>query len=602
MSNSEKPSLKLKASREELAEKFSNLNTIKDIASLLEIDHWLLIYYLYRIPDSSRYRIFQIKKRHSSTSTRTISAPNRSLKIIQSKLAQVLSSVYTPKASVEGFREGRSILSNASKHTAQKFVLNIDLSDFFPSINFGRVRGMFMATPYNLNEKVSTVLAQICCFNNELPQGAPTSPIVSNMICAKMDSKLRILAQFSRCYYTRYADDLTFSTSSPKFPAQLATIITGEKGNYLQLGDQLKTIIENNGFKINSDKVRLQTKTHRQEVTGLVTNEFPNVRRRYIRQVRAMLHAWEKYGPEKAEQEYFNKYRSQSRSPHKDETKYRRLSFRDILLGKIEFIGSIRGKDDFIFIKLLTKLISLSPDLIRQKERIAEGIAKSVSIEGIPDLFITTEGPTDWMHMKAAQQALTASGKYTGLRIKFHEYEHKMGDVNLSQKCETLSSIPVPGNTKYVFIFDRDNPSIIPKVNAGIRFKKWSDKVFSFSIPVPKHRKKTPEISIEFNYSDNEIKRIDKEGRRLFISHEFHGDSQIHKTENLFCKDQNKFKNNRICIIDNHVYSIENKTRNIALPKKKFAKYVLEREPNFDDFDFTNFCKIFDNLEKIKKS
>ena len=271
-------------------------------------------------------------------------------------------------------------------------------------------------------------------------------------------------------------------------------------------------------------------------------------------------------------------------------------------MGKIGFIGSIRGKDDFIFIKLLNKLISLSPDLIRQKERIAEGIAKSVSTEGIPDLLVTTEGPTDWMHMKAAQQALTTSGKYTGLAIKFDEYEHKMGEVNLSQKCETLSSIPVPGNTKYVFIFDRDNPSIISKVNEGIHFKKWSDKVFSFSIPVPKHRNETPEISIEFNYSDNEIKRVDKEGRRLFISHEFHRDSQIHKTENISCKDQNKFKNNRICIIDDHVYSFENKTRNIALPKKKFAKYVLEREPNFDDFDFTNFCGIFDNLEKIKQS
>ena len=491
-------------------------------------------------------------------------------------------------------------MSNAKKHTAQKFVLNLDLLDFFPSINFGRVRGMFMATPYNLNEKVSTVLAQICCFNNELPQGAPTSPIVSNMICAKMDSQLRILAQLSRCNYTRYADDITFSTSSPKFPAQLATIITGEKGNYLQLSDQLKTIIEDNGFKINNDKVRLQTKTHRQEVTGLVTNQFPNVRRHYIRQVRAMLHAWEKYGLEKAEQEHFNEYRRQSRNPHKDETKYRRLSFRDILLGKIGFIGSIRGKDDFLFIKLLDKLISLSPDLIGQKERIAKSIAKSISIAGIPDLIITTEGSSDWMHMKAALQALIASGKYTGLAIEFNEYDYEMGGDNLKQRCVTLSSIPLTGNTKYVFIFDRDDHSIVLEMNDGTHFKKWSAKVFSFSIPVPKHREKTPEISIEFIYSDDEIKRKDKEGRRLFISDEFHRDSQIHKTENLFCKDQNKFRNNRICIIDDRVYNPENK--NVALPKKKFAKYVLEREPNFNNFDFTNFCKIFDNLEKIKQS
>lgn len=595
MIDGEKLNRNLHVSTEELAEKFRNLTTPRDIAALLEIDYQLLVYYLYKIRADHRYRVFEIKKRRSGTATRTISAPNRSLKIIQSKLAQVLSSVYTPKASVQGFCKGRSILTNAIKHTDQKFVLNLDLLDFFPSINFGRVRGMFMATPYNLNENVSTVLAQICCFNNELPQGAPTSPIVSNMICAKMDSQLRILAQLSRCNYTRYADDITFSTSRPKFPPQLATIITEQKVNYLQLGDHLKTIIETNGFRINNDKVRLQTKTHRQEVTGLVTNQFPNIRRRYIRQVRAMLHAWEKYGLEKAEQEHFSKYRIQIRNPSKDQSKYRRLSFRDILLGKIRFIGSIRGKDDFIFIKLLNKLIILSPDLTSQKEK----VAKSISREGIPDLFITTEGPSDWIHIKAALQFFATSGKYTGLSIKFDQCEYGIGDTNLLQKCDLLSSIPLDGNTKYVFIFDRDNPDITPKVNENSHFKKWSSKVFSFSIPVPKHREKTPEISIEFNYTDAEIKTVDKEGRRLFISCEFDRHSQIHKTENLFCKDQNKFKNNRICIIDDHVFSIEDKTRNLALPKKKFAENVLKREPNFDNFNFTNFCGIFDNLEKI---
>jgi RNA-directed DNA polymerase len=454
---------------------------------------------------------------------------------------------------------------------------------------------MFMATPYNLDERVSTVLAQICCFNNQLPQGAPTSPIVSNMICAKMDSQLRILAQQSRCNYTRYADDITFSTSCPKFPPQLATIITEETGNYLQLGNHLTTIIETNGFIINTDKLRLQTKTHRQEVTGLVTNQFPNIRRRYIRQVRAMLHAWEKYGLEKAEQEHLNKYRVRSRNPSKDQTKYRTLSFRDILLGKIRFIGSIRGKDDFIFIKLLNKLIILSPDLDSQKEK----VAKSISREGIPDLVITTEGPSDWRHIKAALQFFTARGKYTALAMKFTEYDYEMGDVKLYQRCDTLSSIPLTGNTKYVFIFDRDNPDIIPKVNEDTRSKKWSDKVFSFSIPVPKHRSETPEISIEFNYTDAEIKTRDKEGRRLFITSEFDSHSQLHKTEKLFCKDQSRFKHNRICIIDDHVFSIDDITRNLALSKKKFARYVLEHEPTFDNFDLTNFSGIFDNLEKI---
>lgn len=596
MSKNRELDLKLNSSPEELAEKFRSLIDPRDIAKLLEVDYGRLVYYLYKIPDEAKYCVFYIRKRGVDSPDRTISAPVNSLKIIQSKLGQVLSSVYLPKVAVHGFRKGKSILTNAETHTNQKYVLNIDLADFFPSINFGRVRGMFMATPYNLNEKVSTVLAQICCFNNELPQGAPTSPIVSNMICAKMDSQLRILAQRSRCNYTRYADDLTFSTSTPKCPAQLASMITGEKNNYLQLGEQLRAIIESNGFQINDKKVRLQTKTHRQEVTGLVTNQFTNVRRHYIRQVRAMLHAWEKYGLEKAEEEHFNKYRTQSRNPYKDAPKYRRLSFRDILLGKIGFIGSIRGKTDFIYIKLLNKLVELSPDLAKQKVKISATFPEGTT----PSLRVLTEGPTDWRHIEIALKSLQELGHYNELPIDLFKYEHDMGHSKLRSICEAYSTVPVPGATTHVFIFDRDHQDTINKVNDGTKIKKWPNKVFSFSIPVPKHRAKTPDICIEFNYQDEEIQRQDANGKRLFINTEFHPQSQRHKTLDLSCKDRSRFpRNNGIRIIDNDVFDSEN--RDVALPKKKFAEYILNREPNFNDFDFSAFRGIFDNLEKILK-
>src|SRR5690606_8958560 len=131
-----------------------------------------------------------------------LSIPTESLKIIQQKLNQVLQLVYKPKLSTHGFVNNRSIVTNADAHIKKKkhrYILNVDIKDFFPSINFGRVRGMFMAPPYNQPEHVATVLAQICCSNNELPQGAPTSPIVSNMICAQMDSQLQQLAKPHRC-------------------------------------------------------------------------------------------------------------------------------------------------------------------------------------------------------------------------------------------------------------------------------------------------------------------------------------------------------------------------------------------------------------------
>jgi RNA-directed DNA polymerase len=178
-------------------------------------------------------------------------------------------------------------------NSRKRFVLNIDLLDFFPSIHFGRVRGMFTARPYNCNPTVATVLAQICCLPKEypagppyaqLPQGSPTSPIISNMICAKLDSQLRRLAQKYKCSYTRYADDLTFSTNLNRFPESLARfVIDGTGVTSVVIGSELEETISSNKFQINRSKIRLQRSAERQTVTGLTTNESPNITRKYSR-------------------------------------------------------------------------------------------------------------------------------------------------------------------------------------------------------------------------------------------------------------------------------------------------------------------------------
>ena len=204
-------SVKLSAKPDELCGKFYALKTPQDVADLLEIDLQRLYYHIYIVRESSRYTTFDIPKRYGGH--RTISAPVTALKIIQRKLNQVLLQTYSPKPSVHSFLLRKSILTNARVHVARRRILNIDLEDFFPSINFGRVRGLFMGIPYNLNPTVATILAQICCTNNQLPQGAPTSPIVTNMICAKMDSQLMGLAKANKCDCTRYVDDITFSTN-----------------------------------------------------------------------------------------------------------------------------------------------------------------------------------------------------------------------------------------------------------------------------------------------------------------------------------------------------------------------------------------------------
>ena len=168
-----------------------------------------------------------------------------------------------------------------------------------------------MARPYRCSPEVATVLAQIACHDNQLPQGAPTSPVLANMVCWGMDSALQRLAGQCRSTYTRYADDLTFSTNRRDFPTELATIDDGE----VRLGPELAAVLERSGFRVNARKVRLQTREFRQEVTGLTVNVFPNVRRRYVRQIRAMLHAWRTFGLAAAEAEYRRRYAQDHRGP-----------------------------------------------------------------------------------------------------------------------------------------------------------------------------------------------------------------------------------------------------------------------------------------------
>ena len=143
-------SLRLTASGEELKERFFLLRTRSDVANLLMLTEGHLIYHVYRVPPHLRYRSFNIPKR--SDGVRVISAPATALKIIQQKLNQVLQHVYQPKPSVHGFVYNRSIVTNAQLHSKQKYVFNIDLKDFFNSINFLRVRWMFIADPYGLED------------------------------------------------------------------------------------------------------------------------------------------------------------------------------------------------------------------------------------------------------------------------------------------------------------------------------------------------------------------------------------------------------------------------------------------------------------------
>ncbi|MCU1751752.1 trypsin-like peptidase domain-containing protein [Pseudomonas sp. 6D_7.1_Bac1] len=277
--------------------------TPEELAGILGTSYKKLKYFYYRGRMLRHYSVFTIPKK--SGGTREIYSPGDQLKTLQSRIALQLSMLYKPKKVVKAFVEGGSIVENSIPHVRKKFVFNIDLQDFFPSITFARVRGLLAAKPYSLTPETATVIAHLVTVSGFLPQGAPSSPVISNMICASLDRELFTLGMRHSAAYTRYADDITFSFRCPiTYLPDSIVCISGppDRMNHYgsRAGNILSQIITRHGFTINESKVRLQGVNERQIVTGLTVNSKPNVDRRYIRKTSALIHSLEFFGSEQA--------------------------------------------------------------------------------------------------------------------------------------------------------------------------------------------------------------------------------------------------------------------------------------------------------------
>jgi len=288
--------------------KLRDSKSIQGVANLLGYKPKHLAYILYKLPPEEKYKEFEIPKKNGDL--RKIHAPTEKLKKLQKHLAHLLYQCVDeskPKGEklkdikgskpirnrakrsiAHGFHQGLSIASNAEEHIKKRYVFNIDIENFFPSINFGRVRGYFIKNhKFRLSPKVATILAQIACHNNELPQGSPCSPVISNLLAETLDRHMLKLSIKHKCTYTRYADDLTFSTNQKTFPKKIAykSIISKNKWS---AGRSLVESITHSGFKINKRKTRMQYRNSRQEVTGLVVNKVVNTKSDYYRRARSM--------------------------------------------------------------------------------------------------------------------------------------------------------------------------------------------------------------------------------------------------------------------------------------------------------------------------
>jgi RNA-directed DNA polymerase len=235
------------------------------------------------------YQNFNVAKK--SGKPRPINAPDRRLKFLQRQIAEFLDTLYPVRKPVHGYMSGKSVKSNATSHLKQRFILNLDIKNFFDSITERRVSGILNAI--GVPSDVAETVARICCYNGHLPQGGPASPVLSNMVCFRLDRALLKLAKDDKCIYTRYADDISLSSLRPLAPLFNGALPpTGPLAPGL-LSAALQTAFANNGFVLNPDKIHYADKHSRRMVTGLKVNEGLNVDRRFVRNVRAALYAIE---------------------------------------------------------------------------------------------------------------------------------------------------------------------------------------------------------------------------------------------------------------------------------------------------------------------
>ena len=236
---------------------------------------------------SAHYKRIAIPKNSSTPANpkiRVLHAVSKDLKNLQRATYDYLAAIYSPTKYAKGFVIGESILTNAWPHRRQAVLLKFDIKDFFPSINFYRVRGMFMAWPFNFSPATATIYAQICCMDNgPIAQGAVTSPYISNMICRRLDKRLSQFAQKHHLVFTRYADDITLSSNSKHLAIK-------------KVQQEVVEMIESEKFIVNKEKSKVLFPSQRQMVTGIVVNDGVNVPRKYIKQVRAILYKCETLG------------------------------------------------------------------------------------------------------------------------------------------------------------------------------------------------------------------------------------------------------------------------------------------------------------------
>lgn len=337
--------------KQELLDLLNKANKLIKGESTEKISIKTLNYYANPEYSINRYKSFEIKKK--SGGVRVINSPVYGYKTILRALNLIINCVYTPYDQITGFVHGKSIADNARMHVGRNYVYNIDLKDFFHSFDRNKVKMGFMFEPFNLSEekeKIAFLLSSLCThpfeINGEikvvLPQGSPTSPIITNVLCMPLDRRLKGLAKRFGLTYSRYADDITFSSNHNIYRDR-------------EFLDELSRIIQSQGLEINPKKIRLQKMGYRQEVTGLVVNKKVNVTSKYLKEIRMWIYFWEKYGYTKATELFLKDYVGD-----KGHVKNANAKLENVLNGKLHYLRMIKGRENNTYKRLKARYDVLS--------------------------------------------------------------------------------------------------------------------------------------------------------------------------------------------------------------------------------------------------
>lgn len=531
-----------------------------------------LTYLLYKKRIENYYIEFELPKK--SGGVRKISAPQGDLKIIIDKISEELNMIFEekfmgdrPSKIPHGFIKRRSIITNSIPHVKKKYVINLDIDNFFESIHFGRVKGLFQKNKYlKYSDEVSLVLANLVCLNGKLPQGASTSPVISNMICNGMDRKILKLCKKYRLNYTRYADDLTFSTNDVKIEDTLKFFL-----------EEINKIIEESGFKINKNKTRVQFQWSRQSVTGLVVNRKISVPREFVINTRAMANHLYKNGYYYLDNQIGSINQLEGRFSYinmidRSNNRYRKgtivLNSREMQYQKFLFYKNFVVSDcPVIITEGKTDEVYLKAALYSCKDK-------------YPNLWKTTESGVEKLNVKFFQKSKTIKYLFSlsdggDSLIDFYEYffsdKPKNNRPNYKNHHEYFNRINNKSNTQIIFLFDNElfidkKPlqKFVNKINLSDDNKEklrteysvnLHSNIFLLTCPIINDSMKAAEIEDLF---DSETLDVEIEGRKFGRR----GD-----------EDMTKYYNKNI-----------------------FSKYIFNKRK---EINFENFYPILNNIEQI---